>query len=210
MEKSVIRRANYLLVVAVVLVALPACASETQQPPTPTPVPSSPTLIPSSTSTPTEIPPTLTPSPSPAPTFTSTPEPQFILLRGASASGCKREHSVVANKPIRLHYGVWGSVGKEYADNAWDLLDITLTIDGEEIVGEKQPVAADLVNHCGIDAEDSYWVYYMVDIEGLPPGDYYLEVTYYANGVIPDGWGVNHGPGTILTHSYFIHSATEE
>jgi hypothetical protein len=169
---------------------------------------SSDTPKPTPTSLPTEIPPTITPSPSLTPTYTPTPEPQVILLRGAK--GCEREHDIIANSPVQLHYGVWGSLGKAYAEAAWDLLEITLTMDGEEIEGEKQPVAADLIKDCGSDVEDSYWIFYIVNIEGVPPGVHYLEVTYIANGVIEDGFGKNHGPGTILTHSFWLNSATED
>ena len=163
------------------------------------------TPIPSSTPIPTKTP-TLTPIPTATPL--PTPEPQVILLRGAT--GCEREHDIIANSPVQLHYGVWGSVGKAYAESAWDLLEITLTMDGEEINGEKQPVAADLIEQCGLDVEDSYWIFYIANIEGIPPGVHYLEVTYYAKGVIEDGYGQNHGPGTMLTHSYWLNSETED
>jgi hypothetical protein len=82
-----------------------------------------------------------------------------------------------------------------------------LTMDGEEIEGEKQPVAADLIKHCGSDVEDIYWMFYIVNIEGIPPGVHYLEVTYYANDVIEDGTGQNYGPGIILTNSFTLNSA---
>ena len=159
---------------------------------------------PTSTSTPTEIAPTLTPQPSHTPTYTPTPEPQVILLRGAP--GCEREQNIIANSPVQLHYGVWGSIGKAYADASWDLIDIALTIDGEDIEGEKQPVAADLIKQCGSDAEDIYWIFYIANIEGLPPGVHHLEVTFHANGVIEDGTGQNYGPGTFLTNSYTLNS----
>ena len=188
------------------LVILSACEQQQFTMPTtaPTATIEAPAQNPSSTSAPTEMAPTLTPKPSHTPTYTPTPEPQVILLRGAP--GCERDQNIFANSPIQLHYGVWGSVGKVYAEGSWDLLDITLTMDGEEIEGEKQPVAADLINHCGSDAENTYWMFYIVNIEGIPPGSHYLEVTYYANGVIEDGTGHNYGPGTILTHSYTLNS----
>lgn len=147
---------------------------------------------PTSTSTPIEVAPT------------PTPEPQVILLRGVT--GCESEQDIVADNPIQLHYGVWGSVGEAYAEASRDLMDITLTIDGEEIEGEEQPVTTDLVEHCGSDAEDIYWMFYIADIDGLPPGVHHLEVTYYANDVIEDGTGQTHGPGTLFTHSFILHS----
>ncbi len=196
-----------LLLIGLLLIV--ACTSA-QPEPTSTPEPPTEPPPPTDTSTPTELPSTATatPSPSHTPTFTPTPEPQIVFLRGAK--GCDREHEIIANSPIQLHYGVWGSYGKWYAEASWDLLDVTLTMNGEEVEGEKQPVAADLAVQCGLDVENSYWIFYFANIEGIPPGVHYLEVTYYANGVIEDGWGQNHGPGTMLTHSYTLYSATED
>jgi hypothetical protein len=151
-----------------------------------------------------EVAPTPTPKPSHIPTYTPTPDPQLILLRGAP--GCEHEQNIFANSRVQLHYGVWGSVGKAYAEGSWDLLDISLTMDGEEIEGEKQPVSADLIKHCGSDAEDVYWMFYIVNIEGIHPGVHDLEVTYYANALIEDCSGQYHGPGTLFTHSFTLNA----
>ncbi len=138
------------------------------------------------------------------PTYTPALEPQVVLLRGAQ--GCEREQNIIANSPVQLHYGVWGSIGKAYAEASWDLIDIILTIDGEEIEGEKQPVKADLIKQCGSDVEGVYWIFYIANIEGLSPGLHNLTVTYNANGVIEDGTGQNYGPGTFLTNSFTLNS----
>jgi len=167
-------------------------------------MPTSDTLKPSSTLAPTEIPQTRTSIPTQTPTTTPTPKPQIILLRGVQ--GCAHEQKVNAHNPIQLHYGVWGSVGKAFAEASWDLLDITLTIDGEEISGVKQPVAADLTNHCGTDADSIYWMFYTTDINGIPPGIHDLEVTYITNEVFEDGSGQTFGPGVILTNSFTLIS----
>ena len=174
------------------LVILYACEGQgfTRPTTTPTATVEASAQKPTSTSAPAEIAPTLTPKPSHTPTYTHTPETQVILLRGAP--GCEREHEVLADSPIQLHYGVWGSLGRAYAEGSWELLDITLRMDGEEIEGEKQPVAADLIQHCGSDAEGIYWMFYIVNLEGIPPGVHNLEVTYNANGVIDDGTGQYH------------------
>ena len=134
-----------------------------------TTTPASYTPMPSSTSAPIEI----TPTP--------IPEPQVVLLRGAKE--CEREQNIIANSPIQLHYGVWGSVGKAYSEGSWDLLDITLTMDGEEIEGEKQPVAADLIKHCGSDAEDIYWMFYIELFNNKP--------NCSLNFLEPVGWSGN-------------------
>jgi hypothetical protein len=173
------------------LLILSAC-----EPQSPTPTTSPATAIESSapttasTSPPTEI--------APQPTL----EPQVILLRGVA--GCESEQDIVADNPIQLHYGVWGSVGEEYAEASWELMDITLTIDGEEIEGEKQPVSPDLVEHCGSDAEDIYWMFYIANLDGLSQGVHQIEVTYLANDVIDDGTGQTHGPGTLFTHAFTL------
>jgi hypothetical protein len=175
------------------LVILSACGQQVAtQTIAPTSTIEASTPTPASTSTPTEI------------ASAPTPEPQVILLRGVT--GCESEQDIVANSPIQLHYGVWGSVGEAYAEGSWGLMDITLTLDGEEIEGEKQPVTPDLVEHCGSDAEDIYWIFYIANIDGIPPGVHHLEVTYYANDVIEDGTGQTHGPGTLFTHAFILNS----
>lgn len=200
-----IKRLMQLCSLAIILTAgiLVGCGSSGEEQ-IATTTPASDTPISNSTSAPKEITPALTPSPTNTPTYTPTREPQIVLLRGAP--GCESEQNIIANRPIELHYGVWGSIGREFAEGSWDLLDITITLDGEELKGEKQPIAADLMQHCGSDAESIFWMYYVVNIDGLPPGVYYLEDTYHANGVIEDGTGQTQGPGTILTHSYTFNS----
>jgi hypothetical protein len=182
---------------AVTFVAQTAAAATDTPKPTPTP-------------TPTEIPPTFTPSPSHTPTFTPTPEPQIVFLR--DAPGCDLQHDIIANSPIELHYGAWGSLNKAYAEGSWDLYVSTLTMDGEEIEGEKQPVrmSAKLVKRCGSGPppEGAYATVYIARFEGIPPGVHYLEVTYGANGVIEDGW-VQVGPGTFAIKYFTLYSATE-
>lgn len=181
-----------------VLVLCSACGRSKPAPPTPSPTAATETL--SSTTTPTAT--VVTPSPSP--TFTPGPEPQIVLLRGAP--GCEREHRITPNSPVQLHYGIWGSTSRDYAEASWDSIEVTLTIDGETIEGEKQPVAPDLVNHCGGDAEGTYWMFYNADIESIPPGLHHLEVIYSATGVIEDGTGQSWGPGIFLTNSFVLHS----
>jgi hypothetical protein len=180
------------------LVILSACEQSRYTPPTITPTAAIETPPPTTTQI------AAVETPSPNPTFTPAPEPQVVLLRGAQ--GCELDQNIIANSPVQLHYGVWGSIGKDYAEASWDLIDVTLTIDGGEVEGEKQPVAADLVSHCGADVEGTYWMFYITNIESIPPGLHHLEVTYYASGVIEDGSGQNHGPGTFLTNSFTLNS----
>jgi hypothetical protein len=127
------------------------------------------------------------------------------LLRGVS--GCASAQDVAADSPIQLHYGVWGSVGEAYAEASLDLMEITLTMDGEEIEGEQQPVAQDLAEHCGSDSEDVYWTFYIANIDGISPGVHHLEVTYYAHEAVDDGTGQTHGPGTLFTHAFILNAA---
>ncbi|MBN1267306.1 MAG: hypothetical protein JXA25_17580 [Anaerolineales bacterium] len=101
---------------------------------------------PRSTIPPTETRSTHTPTPTPSQTTALAPTPQSILLRGVQ--GCPQEQTVIAFNPIQLHYGAWGSVGQSFAGTSLDLIDITLTMDGEEKTGVKQPAASDLPNHC--------------------------------------------------------------
>jgi len=171
-----------------------ASSTDTPLPPSETPVP------------------TDTPQPTPTETLepTPTPEPQIVFLR--DAPGCDLQHDIIANSPIELHYGGWGSLNKAYAEGSWDLYVSTLTMDGEEIEGEKQPVrmSAKLVKRCGSGPppEGAYATVYIARFEGIPPGVHYLEVTYGANGVIEDGW-VQVGPGTFAIKYFTLYSATE-
>jgi hypothetical protein len=139
---------------------------------------------------------------SPDPTSTPGPEPQIVLLRGAP--GCDRTADLIADSPIQLHYGVWGSLDQAHAEASWPLIDVTLVIDGEEVHGDKQPVAADLVDGCGSSAEGIYWLYYVADLEGLPAGDHQVEVTYVASGEIDDGSGQIREPGIILENEFTL------
>lgn len=174
--------------------SLPACEQPT----------AAQTQVPPSGAEPSQPSSTSTPGPSEEPPLASV-EPQVIMLRGVE--GCESEHEVVSDSPIELHYGVWGSMGEEYAEVSWEQIDITLTIDGIEVEGEKQPVAPDLVEHCGSDADNIYWMFYIVDLEGLPAGAHQIEVTYVANDVIDDGSGETHGPGTLFTHVFILNAS---
>jgi len=159
---------------------------------------------PRSTLQPTETRSTHTPTPTPSQTNAPAPEPQSILLRGVQ--GCPQEQTVTAFNPIQIHYGPWGSIGRPFAEASLDLIDITLTIDGEEKIGVKQPVASDLPNHCGSDSDSIYWIYHTATVDGLPPGTHNVEVTYTAADVIDDGTGQTFGPGVIRTSSFTLIS----
>jgi hypothetical protein len=141
------------------------------------------------------------------PTFAPTPEPQVVILRGVS--GCASDQNVYGDNPIQVHYGIWGSIGKSAAEAAWDNLNVELTMDGKIITGEKQPVAPDLFKHCGSDAENIYWIFYIAEIEAVSPGIHHLEAVYSANEVIDDGAGNHYGPGQIFTHSFTLNATNK-
>lgn len=186
------------IITAIVSAALSACGPSQISAPTAAPaeiivdptLQRTPTLLHTATEKPSELVPK--------------PEPQVILLRGVE--GCEQDLKITANQPIQLHYGVWGSLGKAYAEAAWDSLDISLTIDGEEIEGEKHPPVENLSNHCGSNAEGIFWIYDLANLEGLPPGIHHIEVSYYANGIIEDGTGQSFGPGIMFTNSFTLDS----
>ena len=104
--------------------------------------------------------------------------------------------------PLQIFYGGWGVIGKELADQWYTSLVIDLTIDGEIVEGKLQPPTHLLPYNCTTSAEDVYWLYYMVTIPGLPPGDHYVSVKFNTLRVLPDGFGLNYGLGQIAENTF--------
>ena len=176
------------------------CSAEPAVVPTASPAPtltSSP-IPPTATITPSPIPPTDTPPPTI--TFTPTPTPQPLLLRRK----CGRDYMVDPNMPLQIFYGGWGVFGKDLADQWSTSLVVYLTIDGEIVEGNLQTPAHLLPYNCTSSAENVYWLYYMVTIPGLPPGEHYVSVKFNALRVLPDGAGLNYGPGQIAENTFKI------
>ena len=156
-----------------------------------------PTLTPSPTQTPTETP-TVTPVP-PTETFTPTPVPQPLLLRRK----CGRSYVVKANEPLQLFYGGWGVKGKELADNWATSLIVNLTIDDEVISGELQPPTRDLPYNCTTDSEDIYWLYYVVTIPGISPGEHHVRVTFSSLRALSDGF-THFSTGQLVEQTFLL------
>ena len=192
-------RHHVALILLIVIMA--GCTAEPALAPTASPMPtltSSP--IPSTaTLTPSPIPPTEPPLP-PTVTYTPTPTPQSLLLRRK----CGRDYMVNPDMPLQIFYGGWAVNGKDLADQWSTSLVIELTIDGEIVKGALQPPAHLLPYNCTIHSEDIYWLYYMVTIPGLPPGDHYASVKFNTLRVLSDGSGLNYGPGQILENTFKI------
>ena len=111
---------------------------------------------------------------------------------------------VSPDMPLQIFYGGWGVIGKDLADQWSTSLVVDLTIDGEIVKGELQPPAPLLPYNCTTHAEDVYWLYSMVTIPGLSPGEHYVSVKFNALRVLPDGTGLNYGPGQILENTFKI------
>jgi hypothetical protein len=165
-----------------------------------------PTLPPSPTSAPTNTPsPTMTLAPTDTlvPTAipaTATQVPQELLLRRK----CGRDYIVQKDYPLRLFYGGWGVMGQELAGEWMDSLVVELTIDGESISGELQAPSHTLPNNCEESNESVYWLYSITTLPALTAGIHDLTVTISALKVLPDGSGLNYGPGELLTQTFII------
>jgi hypothetical protein len=162
-------------------------------PPSPTPAPTN-TPSPTNTHVPTD---TLAPTAIPA---TATQVPQELLLRRK----CGRDYVVQKDYPLRLFYGGWGVIGQELADEWMDSLVIELTIDGESIPGELQAPSQTLPHNCEVTSAGIYWLYSITTLPSLTPGTHDLTVTISAIKVLPDGSGLNYGPGELLTQTFTI------
>gem|GEM_PF-4694507 len=103
-----------------------------------------------------------------------------------------------------MYYGGWAVKGKDTAKEWATALTIDLTMDGEPLAGKQQAPAPDLPYNCPKDYEDSYWLYYIVDLAGLPAGEHRGEVTFRALRALPDGYGDTYGPGTIAKQRFNI------
>jgi hypothetical protein len=132
---------------------------------------------------------------------TETPVPQPILLRRP----CGKGYIVRADEPLQIFYGGWGVRGKELADQWATSLVIELAIDGQPVAGEIQSPTHDLPYNCRPSGhEDTYWVYYMTSIPGLPPGDHHISVVFSSLRPLPDGSGPIWGPGEMFENSFII------
>lgn len=186
------------LLLLIVIVA--GCSAELVVIPTASPVPTmtaSP-VPPTVTTTPTPLPSTNTPTPTI--TYTPTPTPQPLLFRRK----CGRDYMVNPDTPVQIFYGGWGVRGKDLADQWSTSLVIDLTIDGETVEGALQPPTHLLPYNCTTHPDYIYWLYYMVTIPGLSPGDHHVSVKFNTLRVLPDGSGLNYGPGQFLEQTFKI------
>ena len=195
--------AIHLLVIGEVMGMLAsACGPRQFLGPTLTPMPTI-TLTASPTPSPTETR-TLTPTPTntapPTATFSPTAVPQSLLLRRK----CGRDYIVRANEPIQIFYGGWGVIGKSLADQWTTALVAEFTMDGEVIAGELQPPTKTLPYNCTTSPADVYWLYYIVTLPGLSPGDHYIKMKFSALQALPDGTGPVLGPGPLLEQNFKI------
>ena len=180
------------------IIVMAGCTAEPAIAPTASPAPtltSSP-VPPTATFTPSPIPSTNTPTPTI--TYTPTPASQPLLLRRK----CGRDYMVNPDMPLQIFYGGWGVIGKELADQWSTSLVVDLTIDGEIVEGVLQPPTHLLPYNCTTSAEGVYWLYYIVTIPGLSSGDHYVSVKFNTLRVLPDGYGLNFGPGQIAENTF--------
>jgi len=129
------------------------------------------------------------------------PASQIIFLRPA----CGDTYTVQAGSALELRYGSWVAIGEELANQNADHLTVELVLNGEMVVGEKQPVVPRSEIPCGTPiVEDAYGVYYLADVGPLSPGTYIATVTWSFDEAVTDGYDANgdgvpewYGPGVV-------------
>jgi hypothetical protein len=135
------------------------------------------------------------------------PASQIIFLRPS----CGDTYTVQAGSSLEIRYGSWVAIGEELAMQNAEHLTVELVLNGETVVGEKQPVVPRSEIPCGLPLEDAYGVFYVAQVAPLGPGTYAAEVTWSFDEAVTDGYDANgdgepdwYGPGEVFTHEFTI------
>jgi hypothetical protein len=117
-------------------------------------------------------------------------EPALLVLRPA----CGTTVDVAAGAAIELRYGIWANRGLDRTAANERYIQIDFTLNGQSIQGQRNlpPVETLDPGICGRDYEDSYWVYHVARLNGLPPGSYNAQITFRFTQPIDDGYGTVH------------------
>jgi hypothetical protein len=134
------------------------------------------------------------------------PDVSTVFVRPA----CGDTYRAPAGKPILLHYGSWGALGADLVTQNVDNMTITLTVDGQEITGTRNPVSPTVP--CREDeAENAWFIWFTVMLDPLPPGEHSLVVVYDTDTQLTDGGDYDEdgqpdffGPGEIARITYTL------
>jgi len=147
------------------------------------------------------------------PIFNITQEPwRFALWRH-----CGDTYHVSTQQPLEIEYGFRGAKGEELVEENADHLRVDFTIDGEHMQGIRMPAVDDTNLPCfepyREEYENDYWIYFLIELEPLSPGEHVAEVTLSYDQEITDGFDFDgdgeldfYGPGEIFSRQFTIIS----
>ena len=136
------------------------------------------------------------------------PASQIIFLRPA----CGDTYTVQAGSALGIRYGSWVAIGEDLASQNAAHLTVELTLNGELVTGDQQPIMPASEFPCGSPPEGAYGVYYIAQVEPLRPGEYAASVTYTFDESITDGYDADgdgvpdnyYGPDDVFTREFTI------
>ena len=131
---------------------------------------------------------------------------------------CGTTYTVTAGEPFEVHYGEWGALGSELAQDNARHITVRLVVDGQEVAGVQEPIMSceSIVGYfCGVGAgycaDGSSWIIYKTTLGPLSPGEHEVIVTYILDEQISDGYDGNgdgnadtYGPGEWGQRRYSI------
>jgi len=112
------------------------------------------------------------------------PASQIIFLRPS----CGETYTVLTGSLLEIRYGSWVAIDEGYANQNAEHLTVELTLNGELVTGNQQPIMPASEFPCGSPPEGAYGVYYVAQVEPLSPGEYAASVTYTFDEPITDGY----------------------
>jgi hypothetical protein len=118
------------------------------------------------------------------------------------------------NRPMSITYGYWGYLNDFRYENE-DAVYFKIYIDGNPYTStEKTKVVKRSEVPCKAESSDflwdekSSWMFDSIEIDGLPPGNYKVEVLYYSEYEVMDGlrndngFLITYGPGLIFKEDF--------
>ncbi len=125
---------------------------------------------------------------------------------------CKNTYTIEAGRPIDLEYGVFVARGIDLLENNLSHLRVTLSMDGQSINGIQGSPSPISSIPCGETySDEAYWVSYETQLNPLDPGEYKLDITYFLDEEITNGYDLdgdgksdNYGPGEIAKQQHTI------
>jgi hypothetical protein len=122
----------------------------------------------------------------PQPTAPATPEAQgrMVDLRPA----CGKIQDAPSTEEITLR-AYWGANGVELAQQASDIVDIAISLNGEAVESNRSPLQLSASEvPCGTELANSYWLVESASIGTLAAGEYAITLEYTFTEQLSDGY----------------------